>query len=368
MIKVSFISGVCVKYDAISTAIRDEIGWMSSAGFDVRLFTYACDWDSCRPKIVSGVSDVLLDPHFQSSDLIIYHFGIHYPLFDSLLARPINSKAIVIFHNITPKALLPEKDHETIDRSFEQVSSLAFADHIGCDSQTNLDLLRSLGIRTDARVLSLAVHSELTPPREKPSRKDGVTRLMFIGRFVRSKGITELLAGLETAAERSPDQPLRLDMVGNVDFSDPKVVEEVKAISDTINAKFGNRVHVLLHGSVSDERKIELLSNADIFVLPTYHEGFCVPIIEAISAGCRVIAYDNSNVPAISGGFGRLVETGNVKALSEAIEETHADIQSTAWKTAGYAEYCLDTQHYISRFSSDATSRRFLKCITELLR
>ena len=52
--------------------------------------------------------------------------------------------------------------------------------------------------------------------------------------------------------------------------------------------------------------------DAGVFVLPTRHEGFCVPIVEALAAGCKVIACDNSNTPAVTGGLASLVSLVNV--------------------------------------------------------
>ena len=102
------------------------------------------------------------------------------------------------------------------------------------------------------------------------------------------------------------------------------------------------------------------LGRGDIFVLPTHHEGFCVPILEALVSGCRVIAYDNSNVTSISGGLGTLVLTGDVRALSDAIARTVGDVSSAAWVSdGGYGTYANHVD-IAQQFSPHVVKQRFL--------
>ncbi|WP_440967189.1 glycosyltransferase [Massilia sp. GER05] len=74
----------------------------------------------------------------------------------------------------------------------------------------------------------------------------------------------------------------------------------------------GDRIVVRLHGDAPEDAKERILRDADVFVPPARHAGFCVPIVEALAAGCKVIAYDNSNTPAVTGGLASLVSLVNV--------------------------------------------------------
>ena len=115
------------------------------------------------------------------------------------------------------------------------------------------------------------------------------------------------------------------------------------------------------HGDASETEKWRLLGEADIFVLPTHHEGFCVPIVEALVSGCRVIAYDNSNVTSISGGLGTLVLTGDVRALSDAIARTVGDVSSAAWVSdGGYGTYANHRGHMPSSSPRTSSNSAFL--------
>jgi glycosyltransferase involved in cell wall biosynthesis len=367
--KVSLIHGICVRYDAISNAIADQFRWLRGAGHDVRLYAYACDQPGVACHPVGALRDVAFDPHFQQSDLVLFHFGIHYPLFDLLPVAPRSARRVVVFHNITPKHLVAPAQHETIARSFRQMGNIVFADHVLCDSATNLDVLRAARIGTAATVLPLAVASPPSPVPGKPGAADGVVRLAFIGRLVESKGPRDLLAALRQVLTQSPHGPrLAVDIVANLGFSDPVLLDLVRAAELAWPREFGGRVVLRLHGDATEDEKARILREADLFVLPTRHEGFCVPIVEALGAGCRVITYDNSNLPAVTGGHANLLPTGDVGALAQALAAGIAQVGAPAWQAAGggYGAHARDAWHFVQQFSPATVRRRFLDAIGQL--
>lgn len=365
--RVSFVHSICVAHDAISEAIKNEIEWLIESGlFDVKLFCYACDYESIPFRRIDSMAELVFDRHFQDSDLIVFHFGIFYPFFDALLVTPARARRLVVFHNVTPREFVAPEHRSTVDRSLVQMANIAFADHVICDSQTNLDVLRAAGIATAATVLPLAVRGEFRAPRVKPSFADGVLRIAFIGRFVRAKGPHELLEAVGQVTHLEPQRRLSVDMIGNTSFSDAALLEELHRTIQTLRRTSGGNVQVSLHGNAPAERKLQILCDADLFVLPTYHEGFCVPIVEALASGCRVIAYDNSNTPSIGGGLARLCPTGDVHALAEAISQVSAEISPDSWKErgpGGYASYVEKARRYVQQFSTDEVRRRYLDII-----
>ena len=68
----------------------------------------------------------------------------------------------------------------------------------------------------------------------------------------------------------------------------------------------------------------ELYRGADVFVMPSHHEGYCVPVIEAMSSGCYVIGSDAGNVPNIMGGLGTVFPAGDADELARAICDVSA--------------------------------------------
>jgi glycosyltransferase involved in cell wall biosynthesis len=369
-VRISYIHGICVNNDAISNSIRDEITWLSSEGRnDVRLYAYACDHADLPCTIVSDLRDVTFNQHFQSSDLVVFHFGVFYPLFNLLPVVPKKARSLVIFHNITPKQFVSVENYPTIDKSFQQMANIVFADHVACVSQTNLEVLQAAGIHTPATVLPLAVHSDLQMPESKPSAVDGLIRLAFVGRFVRSKGPGELLEALHRVLQWNHSVNLTLNMVGNLSFSDLVLLEEIRKTAEVMQRSFGVRVKISIHGNASEAVKRQILRDADLFILPTYHEGFCVPIVEALASGCKVIAYENSNTPAISGGLAKLTPTGDVEALSCTLAEAMEEITSSELRRTNigsYTEYARRAQQYIQQYSPEHVKQQFLHFIKHL--
>jgi len=370
VVRVSYINGVCVKHDAISSAVRDRIIALRDHGIeDVRLYAYDCQYETLPFCRVTSLTDITTDAHFQSSNLVVFHFGIYQPLFDLLSAAPSKARRLVVFHNITPKEFVSPEHHGLIDKSITQMANIAWADHVICDSETNLSALRSFGIRAPASVIPIAVQVDAAPPPVKPSFRDGISRIVFVGRFVRSKGPQDLLATLERAVDAGLQLPLRLDMVGNLAFSDQQLVEEIREVSRRLERKYAEQLRIRIHGSATDEAKQELLREADLFVLPTYHEGFCVPIVEALATGCKVIAYDNSNTPAISGGLATLTPTGGIEQLALAVKESVERVRSADWQGEGvgsYIEYAKLAHTYTQQFAPKRIGKLFVELVRDL--
>ena len=65
----------------------------------------------------------------------------------------------------------------------------------------------------------------------------------------------------------------------------------------------------------------DLYHMSHVLAIPSYHEGFCKPVLEALRAGCIPIGYASYNLPAISNGLGRMVPTGDTQALAVSLAE-----------------------------------------------
>jgi glycosyltransferase involved in cell wall biosynthesis len=115
--------------------------------------------------------------------------------------------------------------------------------------------------------------------------------LLFIGRLEERKNIVGIIKAFEILKEQYK-LPHKLVLAGKFGYGEKKIKEELKNINCVKD--------IILTGYVSEEEKRELLKNADIFLFPTFYEGFGIPVLEAQSAGVPVIAGDNSSIPEIS--------------------------------------------------------------------
>ena len=83
--------------------------------------------------------------------------------------------------------------------------------------------------------------------------------------------------------------------------------------------EMGLRDAVTFTGAVSDEELVGAMAGADVLVVTSRHEGFGVPVLEAMSLGLPVVANDTGALPEVVGDAGLLVDASDPYALAAAV-------------------------------------------------
>lgn len=106
-----------------------------------------------------------------------------------------------------------------------------------------------------------------------------------------------------------------------------------------------SRVH--LAGYVPDAELPAYFSAADVFVLPTLLEGFGITLVEAMAAGLPVVTTQAGAAKEVVGEGGLAVQTGNGKALAEAIDQILSDpnLAKQLGETGRHRAYTLFNEH-----------------------
>ncbi|MBB3809098.1 glycosyltransferase family 4 protein [Pseudochelatococcus contaminans] len=301
-------------FDAISTSVRHTWEALEAMpGVDVKIMSWRCDLTEL-PWISAGdLSDLLLDDTFLKANLIIYHFGVHVNLFDAMVMGNGHGKQAVFFHNVTPARFLPEQSQDLIAASLRQIENFRRVDEIWPVSQINAEELYQRDFDPSrVHVIPLAVDTPALAPLADKDVKP--LELVFVGRIVRSKGVLDLIAAMKQLSGRVT-HPVRLRIVGNLEWSDTDYLAEVKAAI----AGSGLAPSIELVGTASDEELQRIYHQSHILAIPSYHEGFCKPVIEALRGGLIPVGYAAYNLPHIAGGFGKLVPPGDIDALADAL-------------------------------------------------
>jgi len=132
----------------------------------------------------------------------------------------------------------------------------------------------------------------------------------FVGRLGKEKGCNELFAAFKNLKNNFPD--LKLLFVGPIEKEDtiePEILEYFRNCDDIIKT-----------GRVSNVEKY--MSAMDVFVLPSYREGFGMSVIEASAMEVPVVTtkYPGPSGGMIDGATGIAVEIRNIASLQEAIQ------------------------------------------------
>lgn len=143
----------------------------------------------------------------------------------------------------------------------------------------------------------------------------GQHKILFLGRICREKGIQELLDALLELTQEYPDLHLYLGGVWE-DAGLRKLARE-------------HAGQITYLGWVTGEEKRKSLEMCDIFVLPSYFEGQPVSVLEAMAAGCGVIASGVGGIPQMieDGKTGILTEPGNRESLRKGLSEALRDAE-----------------------------------------
>lgn len=126
------------------------------------------------------------------------------------------------------------------------------------------------------------------PPLTSPKKNKGnIINLLYVGAIHKEKGILELLYSIRECR----DLNIHLNVCGKL--SDSSIKQEI----DTLSKELGDRVSFL--GFVSGLDKTNIYSSSDILVLPSYHEGLPLVIMEALGAGLGIVSTKVGAIPEI---------------------------------------------------------------------
>jgi glycosyltransferase involved in cell wall biosynthesis len=154
---------------------------------------------------------------------------------------------------------------------------------------------------------------------------DGLTNFLFVGRMAPNKRIEDIVR-LAEVYKRYIDANYRFIFVGRTEGI-PRYYATVRALIaefDMLPDRF------LFPGAVPDWELAAYYRTASVYLSLSEHEGFCVPLLEAMAADVPVFAYESSAVPDTLGGAGVCWSPKDLEYAAELLGQLAFDPQLRA--------------------------------------
>jgi glycosyltransferase involved in cell wall biosynthesis len=300
------------KGDAIGDSARAVRGMLRRAGHTSDLYALTIDDD------LRGDVRPFSDPDAKRADITIFHFALPSPM--TAAFATLDGARVLQYHNITPAAFFAAYDSGLFRLAAlgrQELQSLVGRVHLALgDSEFNRQELADLGFAPTG-VMPIAVNTDRitnAPPRPALEKilSDGLINILFVGRIVPNKRIEDHIR-LAEAYKRYTDSYYRFIFVGRYDGL-PRYYAQVRALI----AEFQMLPdRFWFTGPVPDEDLAAFYRWADAYVSLSEHEGFCVPLVEAMAADVPVLAYAAGAVPETLGGAGMLFAPKDLELAAE---------------------------------------------------
>jgi L-malate glycosyltransferase len=325
------------KGDAIGDSARRVRGLLRAMGHEAEVYALTID-DDLRHDVRR-----FDDPAARRGDLTIFHYALPSPMTEAFTG--LSRGRVLQYHNVTPAAYFAPYDPAlfrlaTLGR--RELAGLAGRVDLALgDSEYNRRELETLGFAPTG-VFPIAVDTaRITGPRDRPALDrtldDGLVNFLFVGRIAPNKKIEDHIR-LAEVYKRYVDAYYRFIFVGRVDVV-PRYYSMIRALM--VEYRLRNDRFVFT-GPISDDELAVYYRHAAVYISLSEHEGFCVPLVEAMAADVPVLAYAAAAVPDTLGGAGVQFAPKDLELAAELLGELAFDDRLRGQVIAGQRRRLAD--------------------------
>lgn len=253
----------------------------------------------------------------------LFHFSIGSAA--GRLAYHSNDPLVAIYHNITPAPFfLGFHPHLAglCHHGRRELAAFAPRAQLGLgDSEFNRQELEEAGFEPTAVlpiVLDLSLYDRPASSVVRRLVGDERTNILFVGRIIPNKKIEDLIR-VFAAYQRWVDPRSRLLLVGDTRGFE-RYFDRLRELVSELRVD-----EVLFTGQVDDDELYAYYREADVFLCLSEHEGFCVPLQEAMHFGVPVVAYDAGAVRETLKGGGILLKDKRPEEVAELLGLLRSD-------------------------------------------
>ena len=301
--------------DAISSEVLSLRRVFREQGRESEIFSL-----HTHPKL-EGETKPLSEFPTDFKDEVILHYSLGSPLNDTYRGLSEATRSI-IYHNLTPsrwfEGVNPRivKDIQAGEKELPEL--VALSDRVIADSSFNAGEISGYG--KEPIVLPLPIdparwNVETNPGIAELLRSTPGPHLIHVGRFAPNKCIEDIIRSFYFFRNHISKES-RLWLVG-IDIDTELYSFSIRHLVE----QFGLREAIEFPGCLADSELRALYEGADLYLCMSEHEGFCLPVIEAMHFSLPVVAYSSSALPETVGQGGVLVEHKDPAHLAALYEE-----------------------------------------------
>jgi len=313
-------------------------------------------------KPVEEITRFLKEP----DDIVIYHYAIGWDLGLKLL-KDLNCRKVIKYHNVTPPEFFEGINAGYVDvcragrNQLTEIASLPVDLYIGCSEYSMHELITAGADKNKCTVVPPFHHIDRLQMidadlNELDRYNDAKTTLVTVGRVAPNKGHLSLIDAFTAYVHHyNPDS--RLLIIGGEDTNLLSYVMSLRKKVEDLNLKD----KIIFAGKVSDEALKAYYLSADVFMTTSMHEGFCVPLIEAMSMKIPIVAYASSAITETVGKVGLVWDEHNPELLAASVdrivkdEEVRVSLGEMGWR------------RYHTLFTNSRIEERFMEVMSTLL-
>lgn len=265
------------------------------------------------------VKEISYLDQLDENDIVMYHMCIG-TQFNQIICS-YDFKKVLVYHNITPPSMIEQYDYTIANACREGLVQLgamknSFSVCLAMSEFNKRDLIR-YGYQKDL-ITVIPPYTDKEDYQRKPDRKtmqkysDGWTNIVFVGRISPNKKHEDLIRIFRYYKTRLNPHS-RLILAGSVGG---KYYDKLQRYIEKLNIQ-----DVIFTEQISFAKLLAIYQTASVFLCVSEHEGYCIPLIEAMCFDIPVIAYDACAVGDTMGRAGILLKDKNPELAAKVIHE-----------------------------------------------
>jgi glycosyltransferase involved in cell wall biosynthesis len=300
-------------FDAITTEALGYRDTLAARGIEGEVFASSMD-----PAIGGRVRNMAeLDRQRRDDDLLVVHVSAYARELERALDLP--NRRLLLYHNITPSRFLWAHDpyvamvcalgRDRLRRYAGRVDGAVAASEF---SARDLAAAGFDGARGELN-LYRADRARLGAPAPAHDGDPDAPMVLFVGRLSHNKRQDRIIKAF--ALYRREHAPgARLVLAGSAGRG--TYGEFLAGLADEL----GVADAVTLTGPISQEELNAHYAAADVFLCLSEHEGFCLPLLEAMHHGVPIVAASRASVPEVAGDAGVMLDDASLPVVAEALD------------------------------------------------